>query len=153
MVTMHRDLHTPGPHWALGYLGKPWRAGCDGPEAYNCWGLVRAVYRERLGVELPAVEVDDLSVRDCARAFGAPGARTAWTRMLSPREPDAVLMARARFPSHVGVWLDIDGGGVLHALGSPDSDGGGAVYFSSLRALVAGGWGRIEFYRHASQGT
>ena len=45
------------------------------------------------------------------------------------------------YPVHIGVWLDIDGGGVLHAVRHA------GVVFQNLAALDAHGW-RIEgFYR------
>ena len=44
-------------HWTAEYLGKPWRNGAAGPDAFDCYGLVRAVYRDRYGVEY---EIDPL---------------------------------------------------------------------------------------------
>lgn len=52
------------------------------------------------------------------------------------------LAAHARHPSHVGVWVDVDGGGVLHCIN------GAGVVFQPIKALKAGGWGHLEFYRH-----
>ena len=45
-------------HWTADYLGKPWRNGADGPDAFDCYGLVRAVYRDRYGIEMPVVSAD-----------------------------------------------------------------------------------------------
>ena len=32
-------------HWATDYIGKPWVVASDGPEAYDCWGLVVAIHK------------------------------------------------------------------------------------------------------------
>lgn len=34
------------------YIGKPYRPGAEGPDAYDCWGLARAIAADR-GFELP----------------------------------------------------------------------------------------------------
>lgn len=37
------------------YIGKPYRFGARGPDAYDCWGLARAIYRD-MGIDLPEFE-------------------------------------------------------------------------------------------------
>jgi len=129
-------------HWAVPYLGKPWRIGADGPDAYDCWGLVRAILRQRAGIELqPIVESD---VRDLIRAFETHPERKAWVKVERPRELDAVLMSQARHPVHVGIWVDASGGRVLHAA-KP------MVAAQDEIALKAGGYKVHGFYRHHSR--
>ena len=36
--------------------GKPWVNRAEGPDAYDCWGLVLASFRDIDGIELPQVE-------------------------------------------------------------------------------------------------
>jgi hypothetical protein len=36
-------------------IGKPWINRAEGPNAYDCWGLVLASFREIDGIELPQV--------------------------------------------------------------------------------------------------
>lgn len=128
-------------HWAVAYLGKPWVGGGRGPLAYDCWGLARAVQSAHYGRELPAIEPANYGLKACALTMRDHPERARWEVVDTPADGDLVLMAHARHLSHVGVWLDVDGGGVLHALQ------GAGVVFARLSALRDTGWGRIEFLR------
>lgn len=44
------------PAWVDLYRGKPWERGSDGPESYDCYGLVRAVLRDRWGLTTPNLD-------------------------------------------------------------------------------------------------
>ena len=122
-------------------IGLPWIAGARGPEAYDCWGLFLAVQHDHFGRDLPEIPVDALDLRAVLDAFSAHPERQRWQAVPQPEEGDAVLMRQSRYPVHIGVWLNIDGGGVLHAVRHA------GVVFQTLAALDAHGW-RIEgFYR------
>jgi cell wall-associated NlpC family hydrolase len=127
-------------HWASAYVGLPWAADGEGPGSFHCWALVRHVQRERFDRDLPAIpNPDDLLT--IARSFRDHPERRRWNLVETPQEGDCVLMRQARYPVHVGVWLDVDGGRVLHVV----RDKG--VVAQSLMSLAAHGW-RIEgFYR------
>lgn len=125
------------PHWAADYIGDEWRAG-----EHDCWGFVRRVQRERYGREVPPFDVDAFNCLACARAVRDNPERSNWQQVGEPQEGDAVLLAHAKHPSHVGIWIDADGGGVLHCV---EGDG---VVFQARKSLAACGWGRLEFYRH-----
>jgi NlpC/P60 family len=128
-------------------IGLPWVAGARGPEAYDCWGLFLAVQRQHFGRDLPEIPVDALDLRAVLDAFTAHPERQRWQPVIAAEEGDAVLMRQSRYPVHIGVWLDIDGGGVLHAVRHA------GVVFQTLAALNAHGW-RIEgCYRFKGQGT
>lgn len=128
-------------HWAEPYIGRPWESGAQGPDSFDCWGFVRHVQRERFSRELPVIDVDAGRMRAVIQAFSAHPERDHWMQVDLPAEGDCVLMAHARYPSHVGLWVDVDGGGVLHCVR------GAGVVFNSLSALRYSGWGRIAFYR------
>lgn len=128
-------------HWAERYIGLPWVKGAQGPEAFDCWGLVRHVQRVHFGIEIPEIAVDADDLRACIRAFTGHAERARWAAVAAPRPGDGVLLAHARHPVHAGVWLEPDGGGVLHAVR------GAGVIYSSPSALRLSGWTRIEFYR------
>lgn len=123
-------------HWAEQYIGQTWEAG-----TYDCWAFFRAVQRQQFGRHVPLVSVDATSLRDVAEAFRDHPERGAWHEVETPAEGDAVLMAHARYPSHVGVWVAVDGGGVLHC------QKGCGVVFSSPQALRRAGWGHVRYYR------
>ena len=63
-----------------------------------------------------------------------------WEIADSPAHGDGVLLRDGNDP-HVGIYLDLDGGGVLHAL-----EGKGVV-FTALRDLNFLGFARPTFYR------
>ncbi|ANK79859.1 MAG: hypothetical protein TEF_02925 [Rhizobiales bacterium NRL2] len=128
-------------HWAEELIGRPWQAGGRGAQAFDCWGLVRYCWREQFGIEVPEIPVDAADLRRVLDAFRDHPERRRWRLVAEPREGDAVLMRQSRHPVHVGLWLEVDGGGVLHAARRI------GVAFQNPRDLDLQGW-RIEgFYR------
>lgn len=118
-------------------IGRPYTLGAAGPDAFDCWGLVRHYYAAMRGVQLPVVDAErTLAI---ARAFAGNAERDNWVEVWHPAEGDAVLMGQARRPHHVGLWL---GGGVLHAV-----EGAGVIY-TTAPMLRHGGWNVIGYYRH-----
>ncbi|WP_026610704.1 NlpC/P60 family protein [Methylocaldum szegediense] len=137
-------------HWAGSYIGKRWESGAMGPDAYDCFTLVRHLQKERFGRELPLVNVDANDILAVGRAFRDSPERANWVYMgdvdfRHPKEGDLVEMAHARFPSHIGMWIEANRGGVLHCVY------GMGVVFSDRQSLRNSGWGRIEFYRHRDE--
>ena len=127
-------------HWAESYIGKPWVSAAAGPAAFDCYGLVRWLYQQRLGVCLPVVDVSagrPLSVTRAMRHYDYG----AWRDVVEPAELDVVQMSHGRHPSHVGVWIDIDGGKVLHCVQ------GAGVAAQSVASLKANGWRVLNIYR------
>lgn len=129
-------------HWAEDYIGRPWAGGAAGPEAYDCHGVVRAVYADRLGVVLPHVECNPDSTLSVARAMHRYD-YAAWQEIDAPSlDFDVVEMSQDRRPHHVGVYLTIDGrGGVLTSV-----QGVGVIY-QSLASLPRHGWVITNVYR------
>jgi cell wall-associated NlpC family hydrolase len=95
-------------HWAESYLGLPWVAGEN-----DCWAFARRVWRERFGFEVEPVPVDPDDPRAIRRAMGAA---IGWQPVSEAAEGDAVLMGKGQRPCHVGVWVDVGRGAVLHAI-------------------------------------
>lgn len=128
-------------HWAESYLGKPWRSGAVGPDAYDCHGIVRAVYADQCGMVLPAVEANALSTLDVARAMRGYD-YSDWLEIPEPSlDLDVVEMSLHRRPHHVGVFLTLDGGGVLTSVEGP------GVVFQPLFSLRRHGWNITNVYR------
>ena len=128
-------------HWAASYIGKPWRSGAAGPAAYDCHGIVRAVYADQCGVLLPVVEANALSVRDVVCAMHRYD-YSDWLEISAPAlDFDVVEMSLHHWPHHVGVYLALDGGGVLTSV-----EGTGVV-FQSLSSLKNHGWNITNVYR------
>ncbi len=83
---------------------------------------------------------DDLLV--LARLFRDHHERGHWQPVAAYRDGDGVMMRTARYPIHVGVWLEADGGRVLHCAA------GSGVVCQSRRDLAANGWRIDAVYRH-----
>lgn len=82
---------------------------------WDCWGLLRCVYMEQYGIELPDLGGDYSSADDheAIAALYATGV-AAWEEIADPVEGDAVWMRILGQPCHVGVVAGE--GRVLHAL-------------------------------------
>lgn len=128
-------------HWAMDYLGQPWQAGAQGPGAWDCWSFFRHIQAAHFGREVPVIDVDAMSLHAVAHAFNSHGERGRWDEVSPPQDGDAALLAHNRYPSHVGVWLSIDGGGVLHC------QQGSGVIFTRVTMLRHMGWANARYYR------
>lgn len=129
-------------HWANHYLGLPWVSGGTGPDEFDCWGFVRHIMREHFNHEVPVIDVDATNLRSVLTAFRQhPELERYEVHQDNPQLGDVVLMRHTKHPTHCGIWIDADGGGVLHC-----SRGSGVV-FQSLQSLKNTGWSGVVFYR------
>ena len=128
-------------YFANKYIGRPWVAGAQGPNSFDCWGFVRYVLKEEYGYDVPQVNVNPECLRDVLMAFRTDLAFTAFEEVDAPQDGDVVLMRQAKHPVHAGLWLDIDGGGVLHSVR------GNGVVFQNVISLNTTGWFLDSFYR------
>lgn len=104
-------------HWATQYIGKPWKNGARGPEQFDCWGLLWWIYARHLGITLPlypvdAKDVDTVNDLISAQTSGLPG--VSWTEIQAPTDMCAVAVGTVNRFTHVGIYLAVDGGLVLH---------------------------------------
>ena len=129
------------PHFANKYIGCLWVAGAQGPDSFDCWGFVRYVLKHEYGYDVPRVNVNPECLRDVLVAFRTDLAFQAFVEVPFPRVGDVVLMRQAKNPVHCGLWLDIDGGGVLHCVRES------GVVFQNIRSLNVSGWYLHSFYR------
>ena len=51
-------------HFALKYIGRPWIAGAQGPDSFDCWGFVRYVLLHEFGHDVPPVNINPNNLRD-----------------------------------------------------------------------------------------
>lgn len=127
-------------HWACDLIGHPHTA------QENCWWLVRKVFREQLGIEMPHIDVD---LRDSPENVGAikrAAEMSGWKPSQDPlpRPWDIVLMTGPT-GRHVGVMLEVNGG--LHVLHSVS---GAGVCLQRLADLRLAGFRDFEFWRQAA---
>ena len=126
------------------YIGLPYERGAQGPDRYDCGGLVREVQTRHMGIPMPEVIAPDYDdglamvglIRTQAEAQG-------WQAVSAPPKHGDIVVIRR--PYHVGVWLDIDGGGVLHATRAA------GVIWTPDAAWSVSGFGRREYLRHRSR--
>lgn len=131
-------------HWAEKYIGKPWVSGAHGPDSFDCWGLLCAVYRENYAVELTKYPgIEECGAQHAVALFQHEAQNPEWVRVEKPSEGCAVAIGFINEFHHVGIYVEVDGGVVLH---SYRKRGVVAQSVASLRLL---GLHKIEFYRHA----
>ena len=116
-------------------------AGAQGPDSFDCWGMVRWVLEHEYGVKVPAVNVNPDNLRSVLVAFKSDLAFQAFEEVFDPKDGDVVLLRQSKHPVHAGLWLDVDGGGILHCC----RDGG--VVFQTLQSLHLCGWQIHSYYR------
>jgi hypothetical protein len=120
------------------YIGIAWQAGAQGPEAFDCMAFFRHVQKRHFGVEMPEIIAPDYENPEVLTAlFRDHEQRQRWLKIGAPKHGCAVLVHR---PMHIGIWLDIDGGGVLHCVRAS------GVIFSSDSSWPVSGFGRKEFF-------
>lgn len=125
------------------YIGLPWEAGAAGPGAWDCMAFARTVQRHHFGILMPEIAIPDYDdVRALVRLNSDHREHANWVVVAQPIHGDLVLV---RKPMHYGVWLDLDGGGVIHCV-----RGQGVVYTKDS-AWPVSGFGRREYLRHLSK--
>lgn len=120
------------------YVGLPYKEGSYGPDNYNCWGLLYHVQRTYFAVDMPMAPIGDPD--KLRHMFADHINASVWALVEKPKHGDGALMRSGDNP-HVGIYLDIDGGGILHAL-----EGVGVV-FTTLDQLNVVGFARTKYYR------
>ncbi len=122
------------------YVGIPWAAGGQGPNEFDCMGFFRMLQGKHFGIGVPSIiapDYDDPEV--LVDLFGSHEERAQWLRIADAEHGCAVIVHR---PMHIGTWLDVDGGGVLHCVRGP------GVIFTTDSSWPVSGFGRKEFFRH-----
>jgi len=122
------------------YVGIPWAAGAQGPDSFDCMGFFKMLQSKHFGIEVPSIIAPDYDNPEVlADLFGRHEEREQWTRIDQVEHGCAVIVHR---PMHIGTWLDVDGGGVLHCVRGP------GVIFTTDSSWPVSGFGRKEFFRH-----
>lgn len=127
-----------------GLIGLPWRSGANGPEAYDCWGIAQAVQGRLFLRQLPDIKINAEDTRAVIREIATTRARDSWRQVDGPAHGRMVGLSSGRHPYHVGVYLDVDGGGILH------SQNPAGVCFDRIVTLQAAGWRRFSYHEWIS---
>ena len=130
------------------YIGIPFKAGGRDRDGLDCWGLVRLVYRERLGVDLPAYDgvFSDTDPETMRQVGSLMAEQSRQWQQVQQMQPMDVLLIRVNggVPSHVALYLGDDW--MLHIMEGMD------VTQESVRSLR---WAKriTGAYRHAGHRT
>jgi len=94
--------------WSADYIGIPFRTRGRDRAGLDCYGLVRLVFAERLGIELPAFldeyeSLDHEELPHVARAIEANRGDWVEIPLGQEREFDVPLLRFSGLPIHVGV--------------------------------------------------
>ncbi|CAB4122147.1 Endopeptidase, NLPC/P60 domain containing protein [uncultured Caudovirales phage] len=131
-------------HWANEYMGITWSNGGNSKqEGFDCWNLVRTIQREQFGIDVPVIDVDAYKIKDCVVAFSTHGELKNWDKVEVPQEGDCVLMSQNKRPTHIGVWLDEQGGGIIHSVQ------GVGVIFTTESHIQSMNYNVLGYYRYA----
>ena len=126
-------------HFSEKYIGQPYRAGF-----FNCWDFVRQVYKNEYGISLNHIPVDETNLKQLMTTVKTTSEHKNWRSVKQVEEGDLLLMRQSKHPIHVGVWVNIDGGGVLHCIKNS------GVVFQNKQSLQLSGWKIEKVYRYAA---
>lgn len=126
-------------HWATKYIGQRWKKG-----THDCWAFCRKVEREQFGIEIPDIEIDSNNILAVVRHLNGNQEKNNWVEVTDLQEGDVLYMSMGNQPHHVGIYVQIDGGGVLHCIE------GAGVIFTKLADIAAMSYNIIAIYRHKS---
>ncbi len=96
-----------GPGWTNDYVSPPVPFLDHGRDraGWDCWGLLRWVYRHEFAIELLSYSGGYESIDDHAGVFAVfEDQVAAWDEVESPQPGDAVWCSFRGFPCHVGVY-------------------------------------------------
>lgn len=131
------------PDWPNRYVGTPFADRGRGRSGLDCWGLLRLVYADVAGIDLPGYGDDYASVCDdesIVEIFNRE--RAEWIDVPSPEPLDAVMFRILGLPLHVGIVVDSTR--FLHVM---DKRG------TCIERLSSPAWTHrvLSFYRHRSR--
>ena len=135
-------------HWAAPLIGLPYCRGATGPQAFDCWGLVRHVFASRYGIAMPHVQVGQIGDEsvDNVVAIKRAAVVSGWGPVSdrSAHDGDIVLMDGPE-GRHVGVM--IEGDYDLRLLHSVEGVG---VCAQPLAEVERWGYRSFNFWRRAA---
>ena len=118
------------------------------PAGLHCWELVRQCQAAVFGRHLPPVLVAPDRMRELIEMMDLRHSYPGYREIGGPQHGAIVFMTRkgngpSRAACHAGVYLDLDGGGVLH------TDAPHGVVFETLIELQARNWADLSFFEPA----
>lgn len=138
--------------WVNDVVGKPWQDRADGPNAYDCWGLIVDSFRRVDGIEIEPVPgyQDGAEINEAGSAEQDSG---RWQKIDAPKHGAIACYYDAQGSLiHVGRVVLLQGAGlhVAHAKGSVNSPGRVAV--DALRSMerLHSMSGRVDYWERVN---
>ena len=135
-------------HWATKYIGIGWKFGGRDihTDGVDCYGLFRYIQKKHYNIQMSEINITKYNFYNVVKEFKNAVELKSWYEVDTPQDGDAVLLRIAKYPNHVGVWIE-DGEtvGVLHSVEKT------GVMFSSKQNLLKAGWKISRYYRHKSK--
>ena len=103
------------------------------PKEFDCQTFVKYIQKHCFGRDIFTIATPSDETSILVRFIRNHPERVNWPIIDKPEHGGIVEMSHGRYPHHVGIWLDIDGGGIAHC------DLGG-VSFQKRKELEAAGW-------------
>lgn len=97
--------------WLINYLGKPFEYGKSGPHSYDCWGLVKAVYKEQSNIIINDIDsYPQQHYKSISTTIKKYSKSAQWKKVDLKKNLDLVLFARKNrllsLPEHIGILLE-----------------------------------------------
>lgn len=128
-------------HYAVQYIGKPYAAGGQGPDEYDCWGLARAILSHG-GHELPPLSIGQGSNATAIREIvGDMG----WHKVDGELQEFDAVLCNSAWGKHISVAISGNGG--IHLIHADDI--AGVEVLHDMREMAQRGYSRFEVWRHA----
>ena len=129
----------------LQYINKKWESGATGPDKFDCQGLVVDIQKNVYNKIMPTVKVNSESLLSVVKAISKNKVWEQFEKIDKPEDGCIVKMFTAEEPNHIGVYIDIDNGGVIHSLRNQ------GVVWDQLFILKKT-YAQIEFWRFLPNG-
>ena len=136
--------------WINSVTGKPWVDRADGPNSFDCWGLVVDSFRRIDGVELPDVTGYDSG--EPIEVIGSPVRDDyGWPEIDKPTDGAVFCVFLSNGDMvHVGRVLIADG--ILYAVHAAGKNGKGQVTPEPMRTVAERYVDRIKYYMRPTNG-
>jgi cell wall-associated NlpC family hydrolase len=129
-------------HWSHDIVGAPYELGARGPDKFDCWGVVYFKYKTIDGIDIGTYP--DLAYKNASKLIGQ-SVQSNWIHIEKPVDGCAVFLAKGMIYTHVGIFCDVDGGILVHAIE------GDHVSAMSIHHLSIRGWLKRKYYIHKEQ--
>ena len=104
-------------HWAVKYIGAPWKFGGNDFSGFDCWGLFRHIQKWEFGIDVPEIALPENNPKLILDTFENHEQRQRWVNHNhKPNEGDAALLSTHKRINHIGVWVEGSDSGIIHCI-------------------------------------